>query len=137
NDYWAAPAAQEYEAGAYIKVLHAPTKTSWDVSDDNDTLKAQLVADDEFIVGIEDTFGNVRVIDKAGITFGSLVAGQNSVTMSYTVKNSDGDNVTLTGAITDLTIVAKSKGQIDMAKKAQGDFLSNHSTRALPADRSV
>jgi N4-gp56 family major capsid protein len=98
----ARPATQFYTAGSFLNVLVAPTKTSYDVSDDG-------VGGFEpagMIVTATDSYGNKVVIDNADITFGNLVAAATSVTMSYTGYGANGAEVTLTGLVTGLTIVA-------------------------------
>lgn len=102
TDNDARPASQVFAAGAYLSVLTAPTKTSYDVSDDG----AGGFAPAGMVVTATDTYGNKVVIDNALITFGNLVAGQTSVTMSYVAKGINQANVTLTGSVTGLTIVA-------------------------------
>jgi N4-gp56 family major capsid protein len=102
-DEMARPARQSATAGAYLGVLVAPTKTSYDVSDDG----ADGFDPTGGIFYFTDAYGNKVVIeDVENITFGNLVASQTSVTMSYDITNEDGTTVTQTGAVTDLTIVA-------------------------------
>lgn len=102
-DEMAKPAAQDAAAGAYLGTLVAPTKDSYDVSDDG-------VGGFDPAGGIyfyTDAYGNKVVIeDIENITFGDLVASESTVTMSYDITNGNGDVVTQTGEVTDLTIVA-------------------------------
>lgn len=103
-DEMAKPAAQTATSGALLGVLKAPDKVEYDVSDDG----ADGFDPTGGIFYYTDGYGNKIVIDDVeNITFGSLVAGQTSVTMSYVVgKDAAGDNITQTGTVEDLTITA-------------------------------
>lgn len=98
----ATAATQYFAAGAYLNVAVAPTKTSYDVSDDG----ADGFDSTGMVITATDVYGSKIVIDNADVTFGNLVAAATSVTMSYTAQDSNGDDVTLTGTVTGLTIVA-------------------------------
>jgi N4-gp56 family major capsid protein len=102
TDSEARAATQYYVAGANLTVLTAPTKKSYDVSDDG----AGGFAPAGMVVVATDSYGNQVVIPNSEITFGNLVAGQTSVTMTWVGYGLNGANVTLTGTVTGLTIVA-------------------------------
>ena len=101
-DVNARAAKQYFAAGAYLTAVVAPTKTSYDVSVDG----AGGFDPTGMIIVAEDVYGTKSIIDNSTVTFGNLVAAATSVTMTWTGKNAAGSNVTLTGTVSGLTIVA-------------------------------